>query len=461
MILPLLAAVLGIVAFLPFNFYPLAFIFLIPLFLFFLREEKLWRLVLGTALFRIIFLFGTVYFTLEPILWTEVILIFLGLPFSVFLFKKFTNKTTSALPMLIFLPFAWTFFDLLQAHFALIPTYIITAGNALGSSPFVGLANIGGFLILTFFVAFINILISAAILQRKNSKNNILSVALIFIILFFSWGMSRFNLYKNSLAYNALPNSFTIISVSTDNTFTIDSSNELIKELSKQKVDLIIFPENIFDQQQNSDLIFQNTARELNTYVLTSYDTFQNENKYNSSILFDPEGNITNMHNKNRLTFIGEYWPFGNWQPSIYKWLREKNPEISDYAIFNPQNADIPGERNLLSITFQKNMAFFATPICLEIHYPSDLKEYLNKGAQFIINPTSNRWIGLGSYHFSYLTSNLKKIEAVWLKLPIVSSGVKDFAGIILPNGEAQLVNYENGEKNNKNYVIFFGKIKY
>ncbi len=38
----------------PVNFYPVSFIFLVPLFVFFLREKKLWRLIFGL---------GTVYYT--------------------------------------------------------------------------------------------------------------------------------------------------------------------------------------------------------------------------------------------------------------------------------------------------------------------------------------------------------------------------------------------------------------
>ena len=79
-------------------------------------------------------------------------------------------------------------------------------------------------------------------------------------------------------------------------------------------------------------------------------------------------------------------------------------------------------------------------------------------GAKFIINPTSNRWLDLGTKHFLYLADNLKKIESVWLKIPIISSGVKDYAGVILPNGKTYLVNYES---DSQNYNVFIGKIKY
>ena len=460
MILAFFSAILGIIAFLPANFYPVVFVFLVPLFIFFLREQKLWRLILGAFLFRFIFSLGVVSFTLEPILWVTSLLIFLGLPVSIFLFKKFTNKTASVWSMLIFLPLAWTFFDHLQAYFSFFPTYIATAGNALGSSPFLGLARAGGFWPLTFFVAVINTLVVAIIWQRRNRRQVLLFSITIIFILFSVWQFSVFALRQNEVVYNSLPNSFSVAVISTDSTFPTDSFKELVTELSNKKSDLVVFPENIFNQP-TSDLIFQNTAKELNTPLLAAYDRFQNGNKYGSAILFNPQGNLTGIHNKNRLAFIGEYWPFGSWHPAMYDWLKKENPEINDYAIFDQKNADTPGKQNLLSLELPKNSLLFAVPICLEIHYPADLKEYQQNGAKFVVNQASNRWISADLDQYLYETNNLKKIEAVWLGLPIVSSGVNDVAGIILPNGQTQSNNYENGNKNNKNYEIFFGEIRY
>ncbi|MDP2652372.1 MAG: hypothetical protein Q8O94_04505, partial [bacterium] len=107
-----------------------------------------------------------------------------------------------------------------------------------------------------------------------------------------------------------------------------------------------------------------------------------------------------------------------------------------------------------------KNTVLFAALICLEIHYPFDLQEYRANGARFIVNPSSNRWIsaGLGLAHFLSLADNVKKIESVALQLPIISSGVNDFAGITLPDGQTSLLNYQTSVKN---YSIFVGEIRY
>lgn len=88
MFLPVLSAILGILAFLPFNWWFFGFFFLVPLFIFFLKEERLWQLMLGSFIFRLLLGLGTVYFTLEPLTWIFSIFIFLGLPISVFIIKR-------------------------------------------------------------------------------------------------------------------------------------------------------------------------------------------------------------------------------------------------------------------------------------------------------------------------------------------------------------------------------------
>jgi len=455
MILPLLSAILGILALLPVNFYFLGFVFLAPLFVFFLKEDRFWRLVLGAFVFRWIFGLGTVYYTLEPITWILSSLIFLCLPILIFFLKKIYQRflPRAADWTLIFsLPFLWTFFDHLEARYSLLPAYIMTAGNIFGSSPFVGLAAIGGLPLLTFFAASINILIA---------KIRWMYVLAVILIIFAAWQISNSELQKNSADYDNLRNSLKISAVSVNDKFNIKDVDGLANELAENDSDLMIFPEDTLNDPSTSPRSFDfysGLAKELGAPLLAAFKTRRDGKKYNSAVLFDKNGEVADIYDKNRLTFIGEYWPFGSWRPFFYDWLLKNNPKFSNYAVFNRQDPYFTGSKKNLSINQQKNVLEFASLICLEIHYPSDLKKYKQMGAKFIVNPTSNRWLDLGEKHFLYLADNLKKIESVWLKIPIISSGVKDYAGIITPDGKTQLVNYES---NSKNYGVFTGEIKY
>ncbi|MEE8131744.1 MAG: nitrilase-related carbon-nitrogen hydrolase [Candidatus Paceibacterota bacterium] len=465
---PVLSAILGILAFLPIKLWFLGFFFLAPLFVFFLKEEHFWRLIFGAFVFRLIFGLGTVYFTLEPITWLSSVGIFLGLPVVIYFFKRISvwPLVVGHWSLVILLPFLWTFFDHLQAHYSFLPAHIMTAGNIFGSSPFLGLATIGGLTLLTFFAALVNILVAIFIfkIQRLNPKSYVLNSLIIILIIFIGWQISNYQLQKNAENYNNLKNSLKVAIVSVGNKFDWQSFNEVKNKLTDKKIDLVVFPEDAFNNLVNNKKAYQELAKELNINLTATFDTLQqskstNIKKYNSTVLFNGEGKIVDIYNKNRLTFMGEYWPFGNWRPFFLDWIRKADPEIQNYVVFNPQNPYSRGEKKLLTIKqFNNETILFTSLICLEIHYPNDLKKYKKMGAQLIINPTSNRWADLGLNHFLYLTNNLRKIEAVWLKIPIISSGVKDFAGIIAPDGKTNLVSFEN---ENKNYGVFIGEINY
>ncbi len=469
MILPFLSAILGILAFLPANLYFFGFVFLIPLFIFFLKEKKFWRLIWGAFVFRLIFGLGTAYFTLEPIMWVLSILIFLGLPVSVFLLKKLTNFLSvkySILfvnyPLLFSLPFLWLFFDHLAAHYSLLPAYIITAGNIFGSSPFFGLAGIGGPTLLTFFSGLMNVLIAACVLKIKTSNLKLfaLNLATLFFLILGAWQISDYQIKKNSIYYDNLKNSLSVAVVSVNEKFDFGQADEIKKELAGKNFDLIIFPEDMFNETggEKSLVFYRNLSRELNSNLLSAFDTNQNGKRYNSAVLFNAKGEIAGVYNKNRLTFLGEYWPFKNWRPFFYDWLKKSNPGSENYAIFNPQNAYAKGDKKILSISQKDKIINFASLICLEIHYPQDLKEYKKMGAKFFINPSSNRWLQSGTKHYLYLANNLRRVEAIWLKTPMITSGVKDFSGIILPDGKIILADYENPDKN---FGILVGEIRY
>ncbi|MEK7599385.1 MAG: nitrilase-related carbon-nitrogen hydrolase [Patescibacteria group bacterium] len=463
MILPVLSAVLGILAFLPFNyFWPAGFIFPAPLFIFFIRKNNIWRLIGGVVIFRLIMMSGAVYFAMEPIVWGSSILIFMILPFSVFLLKRILAaapeiKTESLkLTILFFLPLIWTFSDHIQARYTLLPNYIMTAGNSLGSSPFLGLGALG-LAGLTFFASLISAL-AAAIFVINIKKIKFGAIAAILLLLSGGLIISRFELQKNSRHYAALENSLKIAAVSANEKFDALTLDDLESELStKGKIDLLILPENIF--KNSTDIgFYQNLAKKLNINLIASLDIVRQEKKYNSSLLIDNHGEIIGFHDKSRLTFMGEYWPFKNWRPVYLDWLKKFDLNIGNYVVFNPDNPYRRGEKNLLTIRGQTDSINFASLICLEIHYPADLKKYKKMGAKFFINHTSNRWADIGLKHLLYLTLNLRKIESVWLKTPVVFAGIKDFAGFIAPDGATSLIDFEN---ESKNYGLFIGEMRY
>jgi len=505
MFLPIFSAILGILAFFPFNFsYIFGFVFLAPLFIFIFQEKKFWRLILGIFIFKIILSTVTLYFAFEPYGFLLSIFVFLGLAIAVFLIKRLLSRfakpsiVNSQWSIVLLLPFLWIFFENLQAGYSFLPVYLGTVGNIFGNSPFLGLAAVAGLNTLSFFAVLINILIALAIFNFKklSYKSNFAVIVIVIIIVAAGWQISQIKLQQNSNFYGNRPNALKVGLISNNEKFDeeflifksdiftdeekelaslmIDEKLNLLRaDLRDKKLDLLILPEDMIDIEvwndadkeaqekfgiSNAGILikaYRNLAKELNTYLVATLTTIQDNKRYNSTLLFNSEGELVDIYSKSHLTIGGEYWPFDNWRPFYYDWLKKIMPKLdTENAIFNPAYQYTPGNKKLLK---NENLSF-ASLICIEVHYPYEVKAFKNLGAQFISHTSSNRWIAIGLKNYLYLTDNLRKIEAVWLRIPILINGRYEKAGIITPAGKINVIDFESPSKN---YGLFTGEIKY
>lgn len=463
MILSVISSLLGIAALLPLNLYFLGFVFLVPFFYFLYKETSFWKLLLGALIFRALFGMGTVYYTLEPLVWIASILIFSALAGAIFVLNKIFAKYPYV--KIIYIPLAYLVFDILEARYSFLPTYIITAGNTLGGSPFAGLAKYGGLLSMEFFVILANmffLLIFLNIKFFKENKNKFLSVFFGLFVFFFSiYALSGYFLKQSSNLLVAYENHLQVTAVALKENFSTDDLQRLMADLSNVETDLLVLPEELFVKPGNDPFSLEEAIAIIKNfnakarYIVGTFHLSKNGKNYNTAILFGNQGKIISQYDKNRLTILGEYWPFA-WRPSFYDFLK-KDPVMKNYAIVSPNNTYTAGTPKIMRIESKESEIFFATPICLEAHYSDLVKKYRKNGAKFIINPLSNRWISVGSDHYGYLTGNLYNIESIQSGLPIIVSGVNSFAGVFFPNGERRIVEYSKME----NYGIITEEIAY
>lgn len=461
--LAIAAALFGIVALSPSNFYFVGFVFLVPFFYFLHKEKSFWKLVLGTFVFRLFFAIGSAYYTMEPLVWTASMCIFLGLPVVIFLLKISLGKLHNA--SMIYVPLAYLVFDLLQARYSYLPTYIITAGNIFGKSPFVGLAKYGGLFSLEFFVVVVNAFLLWVMINRRTflarKKNAVLFVLSFIVLMLGAYFLSERNLGKNLEKILSYQNELKITTVSVENNFSIETLDDVMRRLSAVESDLIVLPEEMFTKTGNdpfrreeiSDIIKKYGFK--SSYVAGTFHVKADGNRYNEFLIMDNKGDIFSRYDKNRLAIMGEYWPYA-WHPSFYDFLKN-DPVMKNYAIFNKNNSYKSGDFNLLGIRRKNQEIKFGALICLEGHYEDMIARYGESGAKFIVNPTSNRWISLGSRQYDHLVGNLYAIESVQSGLPIVVSAINGFAGVIFPDSDLQIGTWDD----KLGYAILTARVGY
>ncbi len=468
----ILAAALQIFSLSQLNLYPLAFVFAVPLLFFLEKEKRLWMALIGFFAYRVIAMTGTVYFVFDPIMFTASTAILLGFPLTFWFTKKISGERLAFL----ITPISWTFWDYLSARYTALPNFVMTAGNALGNSPFLGIASLWGIVSLTFFALLVNLFIFLALTNsRHDRKLAQISAAAALILLAAGWLTSLAALRENRKNYEARTRSASVALISekesVDDIFRRRKLNPLELEqrlnevlddvknnLEGKDFDLLVLPDSMFDVDYDttadaealskfritsSGVIisgYRNLARRLGKNLAASAVVFADNKRYNSILFFNGNGELIDVFYKKYLAITGEYWPFGNWRPFYFNWALKANPEeYFDYAIFKPENNYSSGETKAVRVGLpaQAGDIVFAPAICIEIHYPAEMRKRVALGANVILDTSSNLWAPIpGLDQYLTLTDNLRRIESVWLKVPILVNGRKEPPSIILPDGK-------------------------
>ncbi len=493
-ILIFLAVALEILSFPPFNYYWLSFVFAVPLFIFLRKERRLVYLLIGFFIYRILASLGIVYFVFDPIMFFTSALIFLGLPLSFYLIGKL-RKELAFLSLLIL----WPFWDQLEAYYTALPGFIMVVGNALGQSPFLGLASFGGLTTLTVFAIFVNLAVFFGFYYWKwkpDKRRFIFASTGLVLFLLLGWQSSQFLLKENKENYFSRQNAKRIALVSDngyfDEIFTNKNFNSqqltvamdwalglVLNDLKNKEFDIAILPEAMidvdFDKSVNEEAFLKfkiansgiliskygELAAKLNRSLVAGITSVQEGKRYNTLLFFDGNGELVDIFNKKFLTMTGEYWPFGDWRPFYFDWglklISKSDPQIAEryrnYAVFNPSKNFSPGETK----SVQLGDLVIAPAICLEIHYPNEIKKRLGTDGNMILNTSSNMWVSVGLKQYLNLTNNLRRIESVWLKTPITVNGRQESPALITPDGKTISSDFET---NGKNYNIFIVDVR-
>jgi apolipoprotein N-acyltransferase len=242
----------------------------------------------------------------------------------------------------------------------------------------------------------------------------------------------------------------------------------------KDDPDLIIWPESSFpaDFQAEPELAGQlfELARQTNVYLLVGANRFvwsrpgyEYEKVYNSAFLITPDGAIKQYYDKLHLVPFGEYMP--RVPNPLLKILPEKINMVGDFSAgekytvfglrlpltqssfaslrtsFSPQGRGIKGEgvRNDTAATF-------SVLICFEDVFPELSREFVRKGANFLVNITNDGWYGISSAPFQHAQASV--FRAVENRVFVVRAANTGLSVFIDRNGRVfDGVSSESGQK--------------
>lgn len=179
------------------------------------------------------------------------------------------------------------------------------------------------------------------------------------------------------------------------------------------KPDLIVFPETTYPYTiiDGDDMPL---ATALKTNVVIGSNYFSNGKPYNSMIVADADGTISNIYSKSHLVPFGEY-----------SWLG-----------FMPSPAHLAhgGGAELISINMENTDFVFAPAVCYEIIFSDSLVPRADLKPNAIINITNDTWFGNTPGTYQHL--DMVRRYAIESGLPIIRANYSGISAFVLPSGE-------------------------
>jgi apolipoprotein N-acyltransferase len=444
-LLPAVSGLLLAVSWSPINLTALAFVGLVPLFIYLGKPLSLHRIiragVLGSVLFygvTLNWLAGMAGFSWLAVPGYAIIVFVYTCGFFVFILPVVLLKKYLGLPYIMTAPFAWVACERLRGYGDLAFPWT-TFGSALTPFPFlIQFADIVGVFGVSFWLVSLNVLLFEMISARRNLPR---------LRRFAAAWVAVFGLVN---AYNAVQwfrgearvsgnVNVAVLQPNVPQRIKWDEqySHQILDQLfamnaaaTKPSTDLVVWPESAIpyyvDEGRPFNLTEMGKLADGNANVLTgmltsSRDSDGRVHYFNAASLFDSHGRPLGLYKKIYLVPGSEQYPFR----SLVGFTR---------VFFSIQDISYgamdPGTEFTV---FGLSKARFSVMICYESVYPQLSRALRLAGANFLVNITNDAWFGhsFAPYqHASFLT-----LRAIENRLAIVRCGNTGISGFVDPMG--------------------------
>jgi apolipoprotein N-acyltransferase len=434
--LPTLSGVLYFLSWIGFGVWPLAFVCFLPL-LWALREASLPRaLALGAWMGFVTHLGGYTWiihllqvFAYLPLPLAVLGFLLLcagqGLLFGVFALVLRFAWIRTAWPMAFLLPVA-----LCATEFAyplLFQSYTGVAMMPL--RPIIQIADLGGPLLLTAVQAAINGAAADVMLWRTRTASRApigpaLAVSLL-VFLCAGYGAWRLNQVANREA--SAPHLRVGLSqpnigereLHQNPQASVQTVRQHTAQLSKQGAQLVIWPEVAFNTRSvrlDDPEIGRVIQGGIPVSIIAGVERVDGARVWNSAVIVSRDGVLGDYFDKINLLAFGEYIPFGDWFPIVYRW--------------SPMTSHLT--RGETTAPLRDGRWKFATFICYEDILPAlvrkTMEDHGNGRANAMVNLTNDSWYGAGHEQEQHLQlAALRSAEHHRWLLRATSTGISAF----------------------------------
>ncbi|MEK6714422.1 MAG: apolipoprotein N-acyltransferase [Candidatus Omnitrophota bacterium] len=444
----ILSAVLLILPFANSALWLFAWFGFVPLF-FAIENKSKGRAFFLSYLTGLIFWLGTIYWLVHVTLLGLILLsLYLALYFGLFGILISSYALSPITYNLFAIPSLWVALEYLRGHLLTGFPWALLGYSQYQNLPIIQIADITGAYGVSFLLMMGNTVIYKVIGNRlwvEGKKNKIaILLSSMLLVLTLSYGYSHLNLLPTT--YNLSPIRISLIQANIPQELKwspaakediVNKYFRLTREILQARPDLIIWPETamqdylIIDKQGYSNIDYlSNFVRELKVPFLLGVVAVENEDFYNSAVLFSKEGGILQRYDKLHLVPFGEYIPLR----AVLPFLEAVVP-IGDftagreYTIFKS-----PVTRPTPNRGCPESPVKFSVLICFEDVFGELARNFVKKGADFLVNITNDAWFGDTSEPYQHLSASVfRAVENRVSVLRAANTGVSCF---ISPQGK-------------------------
>ncbi len=436
-ILSVLSAFLLSLTFSSHNLGIFAWVAFLPLFIALEKKSLLLSFAIS-YLCGVVFWSFTIYWLAHvTLLGTIILILYLALYFGFFGFFLLTFNTQRPTFNLFFIPSAWVLLEYLRSYLFTGFPWAVLGLSQYRNLPLIQFADITGAWGVSFLIVLINIVFYLC-LRRKLSARVVLSGTIILVACLI-YGFYNLARHPVNHAGNKVKVSVIQGNISQDLkwdpqavNFILDSYSGLTSASAKDSPELIIWPEaSVPGILGEDELIFEQVfslAHTLDTDLLVGTVSHLRGSYYNSALFIERSGKGNKIYNKLHLVPFGEYVPFKKTFPFL-----QAIAAIGDIA---------PG-REFTIFTKPTN---FGVLICFEDLFPELSRQFIRKGAKFLVNITNDAWYKEGSAPYQHFSASV--FRAVENRVYLARAANTGISGFIDPAGRIlQVVQDVNHKK--------------
>jgi apolipoprotein N-acyltransferase len=335
---------------------------------------------------------------------------------------------------LFFFPFLWVAMEYVRSLTEISFPWLNLSYTQTYYLPLIQHASLWGNYAVSFWILWLNILIYLLIQNPRRWKLCLALFAVLFILPY-AYGMKVMaQPIKGKEIKIALLQGNIKQEIKWDERF-LDYNMQTYLDMSRKaaegRPDLIVWPESAAPCYLAAESLYFTQVRslcdEIGIPLLIGTNDYRSVppdklDYYNSAFLFTPYDGYPQVYNKIHLVPFSEKVPY------------EEKHHISETIQLGQSDFSSGNELTIFKIAGGK----FATLICFESVYPGLVRDFVNRGAEFLINITNDGWFG--KTHGPYQHARIAVFRAIENRISIARCANTGISMFIDPYGRTSQV---------------------